>query len=168
MKALETFNKILAIGMLLTVVFLLLMLSGCKTQHKSNQVVKDSLSVQKTNEGSTKLDSSGSRSDKMNTKETVYYPQPIIVPGKDGNDRIIFVPQSEKVTGSEKNEDFNLSKDSHWKDKYDSLMFATLLSSKSGSTKVGFTTFEIIMMIAGGLIALKMFGPQITKIFKPL
>lgn len=164
MKALETFNKMLAIGMLLLFVALLMLLPGCKTQHKSSQSVKDSLSVQKINEGSTKVDSSGSRSDKMNTKETVYYPQPIIVPGKDGNDRIIFVPQSEKVTGSEKNEDFNLSKDSHWKDRYDSLMYATLLSSKSGSTKVGFSTFEIIMMIAGGIIVLKMFGPSIIKL----
>lgn len=167
-KTLETVRRILEILILLAIVTMLVVLPGCKTQHKSNQSTKDSVTVNRTNEGSSKIDSSGSKSDKTNTKETVYYPQPIIVPGKDGNDRIIFVPQSTKETGSEKNEDFNLSKDSQWKDRYDSLMYATLLASKSGSTKVGFTTFEIIMMIAGGLIALKMFGPQIIKIFKPL
>ena len=164
MRALETFNKILAIGMLLLFVGILMLLPGCKVVKHTKTATKDSAAVARLNEGSNKVDSSGSKSDKTNSKETVYYPQPIIVPGKDGADRIIFVPQSVKETGTEKTEDANISKSNQWKDKYDSLMYATLLSNKDSTVKAGPSFIEWILICAVGLIFLKSFAPTIIKL----
>src|SRR5574339_720218 len=90
------------------IIFLLVILficSSCKSIKGLKSNSRDSLSVQKLSEGATKTDSSGSKTDKTNTKETVYYPQPIYIQGKDGETKTVFVPQYIKETGTEKTEE---------------------------------------------------------------
>ena len=165
MRALETLNKILAIGMLLLFVGILMLLPGCKILKNQKLATKDSVSVNQSSQGSVRVDSSGSKSDKTNTKETVYYPQPIYIEGKNGGEpKIIFVPQTVRETGTEKTEQAQIVKDTSWHDAFNSLALLIANKESKSSTRIGFSTFEIIMMIAGGIIVLKMFGPSIIKL----
>jgi len=154
-----------AIGVLIVfAIFIIFLLTGCKTVRSLKKSTTDSTSVSKVNEGSSKTDSSGSKSDKTTTKETVYYPQPIYIEAKNGESKIVFVPHSVKETGTEKTEQFDYSRDEKIFSKLDSLIKAVTNVQSASSTKVGFSTFEIIMMIAGGIIVLKMFTPSIIKL----
>lgn len=140
--------------------------SGCKTIRNLKKSTNDSTSVVKTNEGTSKVDSSGSKSDKTSTKETVYYPQPIYIEGKNGEPKIIFVPQSVKETGTEKSEDFSVKKDESWREAFDSLSSKILTLSEDKKTKVG-TSF-LLWVIIGlvGFMLLKQFIPYKFSITK--
>jgi hypothetical protein len=144
-----------------SLLFICFICSGCKTLRNSKSNTKDSISVNNNKEGSVRVDSSGTKSDKTNTKETVYYPQPIYIEGKSGKSEIVFVPQYVKETGTEKTEQAQIIKDTTWKEAFNSLALLIANKESKSQTKVGFSTFEIIMMIAGGIIVLKMFTPSI-------
>jgi hypothetical protein len=153
-------------GMILIIIFLLFFLSSCKTISHLKKSTNDSVSVVKTNEGSSKVDSSGSKSDKTNTKETVYYPQPIIIKGDDGKPYPVFVPQSVKETGTEKTEQVQLVKDDSWRQSFDSLKVAILSLAQDKKTTVGPSLIEWILICAVGLMFIKSFAPSIIKLIK--
>ena len=139
--------------------FLLLMCSGCKVLKSTKSNVKDSLSVQKVNEGSVRVDSSGSKSDKTNTKETVYYPQPIYIQGKDGEIKIVSVPQYIKETGTEKTEDAKIVKDDSWRQALDSLSWQITNREMDKKVKVGPSFIEWCLIAGLALLLLKNFLP---------
>ncbi len=157
----KDFGVAISIILVVAAIIIICTFSGCKTLHSSKSNTKDSISTNKANEGSVRVDSSGSKSDKTNTKETVYYPQPIYIQGKDGETKVFYVPQKVTETGTEKTEQAQIIKDTSWKEAFNSL--AVLIANKEAKsqTKVGFSTFEIIMLIVGGIVVLKMFTPSI-------
>ena len=137
------------------IVILCLLCSSCKVLKSTKSNVKDSLSVQKVNEGSVRVDSSGSKSDR--TKETVFYPQPIYIEGKNGESKIIFVPQSVRET--EKVEDAKIIKDDSWRQALDSLSSKFTKSELDKKTKVGPSFIEWILIGGLALLLLKNFLP---------
>lgn len=156
-KFFDLFKGVLgAIGMLL--LFLLpFICSSCKLSREVSKSGKDSIVVSKTNEGNSRIDSSGTKSDKTNTKETVYYPQPIYIQGKDGETKTVFVPQYIREIGTEKTEQSQIIKDTSWKDAFNSL--AVLISSKeSQTTAKAFDFWQILALGILGLIVLYFIG----------
>lgn len=153
-----------AIISVLFVVFII-SFSSCKLLSKVNKSSNDSASVKKETETSAKVDTSKSKTESSNTKETVYYPQPIIVPGKDGETKVIFVPQSTKETGSQTQENINYKFEDLRKEVLDSLRVAN--ASKESKTKAG-TDWLTIAIVAGiGLLLFKNFiAPYISLIKK--
>ncbi len=117
--------------------------SGCtlfqKTQKTKEEIKSDSTSVKKVTETSSKVDTSKTSS--TNTKETVYYPQPIIVPGKNGETKVVFVPQTIRETGTEEKQNFNY--EDYRKDLIDSMRIANLelALSKQSETKTSILGF---------------------------
>ena len=151
---------------LIVIIIFCVCCTGCKILKNQKVNTKDSVSTSKTNEGNSRIDSSGTKTDKTNTKETVYYPQPIYIQGKDGETRTVFVPQYVKESGTEKIEQAQIIKDTSWKEAFNSL--AVLIANKETQTKtkIGFSTFEIIVIIIGGLMFLKMFGMPLISLIK--
>ena len=137
------------------IVILCLLCSSCKVLKSTKSTVKDSLSVQKVNEGSVRVDSSGSKSDR--TKETVFYPQPIYIEGKNGESKIIFVPQSVRET--EKVEDAKIIKDDSWRQALDSLSWQITNREMDKKVKVGPSFIEWILIGGLALLLLKNFLP---------
>lgn len=119
----------------LGIVLLMLACSSCdffrRVQRTETQVKNDSTNVKKETETSSKIDTS--KTTTATTKETVYYPQPIIVPGKDGETKVIFVPQSTKETGKQETQNFNY--DQWFKEKTDSMTIANLQLELSKKTE---------------------------------
>ena len=144
-------------------IFIIFFLTGCKTVSHLKKSTNDSTSVKTLNEGSVKIDSSGSKSDKTNTKETVYYPQPIYIQGKDGETKVVFVPQTVKESGTEKTEESKVNKEEAWREAFDSLSSKILLLSQDKKTKVGLSFIEWILIGAVGLMFLKSFSPPAIK-----
>ena len=154
-------------------VVLCLILSSCdffrRVQRTETEVKSDSANVKKVTETSSKIDTS--KTSTVTTKETVYYPQPIIVPGKNGETKVVFVPQSTKETGSEERQNFNY--EDYRKDLIDSMRIANLelALSKKTETKAALLPFGfwlgigIVGLVAIGLMimVLKM-KSQITSL----
>ena len=140
---------------ILSLPFLLVMCGGCKVLKSTKSNVKDSTSVNKVNEGSVRVDSSGSKSDR--TKETVFYPQPIYIEGKNGESKIIFVPQSVRET--EKVEDAKIIKDDSWRQALDSLSWQITNREMDKKVKVGPSFIEWILIGGLALLLLKNFLP---------
>ena len=158
---------------ILSLPFLLIMCSGCeffrKMSKSETEVRGDSVNVKKATEVSSSVDTSKSKI--ASTKETVYYPQPIIVPGKDGETKIVFVPQTVKETGTEEKQNYNF--ENYRKDFLDSMRMAKLeaeLNKKSeteGSILgiglwIGIAIVGVVLI--GLLIALVHFKNQIVNI----
>ena len=137
------------------ILFICFACSSCKVLKSTKSSVKDSLSVQKVNEGSARVDSSGSKSDK--TKEMVYYPQPIIIPGKDGETKVVFVPQVVRETS--KDEDAKIVKDDSWRQALDSLSAKFTNRELDKKVKVGPSFIEWILIAGLALLLLKNFLP---------
>ncbi len=118
-------------------VIILVSLSSCEFFRKLDKSAvvnkNDSTNVKKETEVSSSVDTSKTKT--ASTKETVYYPQPIIVPGKDGETKIVFVPQTVKETGTEEKQNFNF--DNYRRDLLDSMRIAQLESqlNKQSETK---------------------------------
>lgn len=153
-------------GLIILAIFIIFFLTGCKTSSQLKKATNDSTSVKKETNSQVKLDSSGSKSDKTSTKETVYYPQPIYIEGKNGETKVVFVPQVVKETGTEKTEEVQVSKDESWREAFDSLSSKILNLSQDKKTKVGPSFIEWILIIAVGLIFLKQFIPYKFSITK--
>ena len=160
------FAGILFAALVLAAILITWLLAGCKTVSHTKKSTNDSTSVVKTNEGTSKVDSSGSKSDKTNTKETVYYPQPIYIQGKEGKTEVVFVPQSVKETGTEKTEQVQVVKDESWREAFDSLSSKILTLSQDKKVKVGPSLIEWILIIGIGLVLLKQFIPYNFSITK--
>lgn len=146
-----------ALGFGLMMVFICFVCSSCKLFREVNKSSKDSTSVNNSKEGSIKFDSSGSKSDITSTKETIYYPQPIIVPGKDGESKIIIVPQSVRETGTEKTEQAHIITDTSWKDAIREMSVAIANKQTETSAKTDWLT--IALLIGIGLLVLKSYLP---------
>lgn len=162
----KTVAQIIALAII--IVLILLILSSCKILTGKKTISDSSADVSKTKEGVTKTDSTGIKSDKTSTKETIYYPQPIYIQGKDGEPKVIFVPQSTKETGTEKTESVQLVKDESWREAFDSLMTAITKTKTNTDMRVGPDTFQIIILCALGLVIFRMFGPYLIKILLPI
>lgn len=157
----------------LVIVGLCLLLSSCdffrRVQRTETETKNDSTNVKKVTETSSKIDTS--KTSTVTTKETVYYPQPIIVPGKNGETKVVFVPQSTRETGSEEKQNFNY--EDYRKDLLDSMRIANLelALSKQTETKAALLPFGfwlgigIVGLVAIGLMVmiLKM-KSQITSL----
>lgn len=154
---------VLELGGALCVLLLLALFccSSCKVFRESKQSSKDSTVIHKESEGSFKSDSSGSKTE--NTKETVYYPQPIYIEGKDGETKVVFVPQTVKESG--KTEQAQIIKDTSWKDAFNSL--AVLIANKETEKKVKVATSPLLWVLIGvvALLLIKNFLPfKISRI----
>ena len=148
----------------LLVVCLCLVFSSCslfnKSQKTKETVKTDSTSVKKTTEVSSKVDTSKTSS--TNTKETVYYPQPIIVQGKNGESKVYYVPQSVKETGTEQKQNFNY--EDYRKDLIDSMRIANLelQLSKQSETKTSILGFGFWLGVA--LVGIVLIGLMVMML----
>jgi len=117
-----------------------------KSQKQVTRAASDSTNTHKETEVSKKVDTS--KTTTVNTKETVYYPQPIIVPGKNGETKVVFVPQSTKETGSEERQNFNY--EDYRKDLIDSMRIANLelQLTKQSETKTSILGFGFWLGVA--------------------
>jgi uncharacterized membrane protein len=147
--------------------------SGCEFMRKLDKSAttdrNDSTNVKKQTEVSSSVDTSKTKT--ASTKETVYYPQPIIVPGKDGETKIVFVPQTVKETGTEEKQNFNY--ENYMKNVLDSMTIAQLKSelNKKSETEgsvlgmgfwIGIAIVGVVLI--GLLLALVHFKNQIVNI----
>lgn len=141
-------NEFIRLSIALIFVWLL---SSCHVikSLKSTENKKDSVS--QTSQGSVRVDSNGTKSDKTYTKETFY------LPGKDtiinniiqaGKPQIVYI----KETGQEKTEQAQIIRDTSWKDAFNSL--AVLIANKEteSKTRVGLGFWEIFAIAIVGLI----------------
>lgn len=133
--------------------------SGCKVLKEVKSSSKDSTSVSKINEGSARVDSSGSKTDKVYNKETIYYPQPIYVQGKDGETKVVVVPQSVRESGQDKTETAHIITDTSWKDAFNSLTVLIANKEVDKKVKVGPSFLEWILIAGIGLLLIKNFLP---------
>jgi len=155
------------------IVFISVVTSGCeffrKLDKQTTTAKSDSNNVKREVVVASSVDTSKSKS--ASTKETVYYPQPIIVPGKDGETKIVFVPQTVKETGTEEKQNFNF--DNYRRDLLDSIAIAQLREelNKKSETKgsllgIGFWIGIAILgvVLIGLLFALVHFKSQLINI----
>jgi hypothetical protein len=156
-----------------TLLFICFICSGCEFFRKLDKSAttnkNDSTNVKKETETSSSIDTSKSKS--ASTKETVYYPQPIIVPGKDGETKIVFVPQTVRETGTEEKQNFNY--ESYIKAKLDSMTIAQLQSQldKKSETKgsvlgigfwIGIAIVGVVLLAI--ILVLAKFANQLTSV----
>lgn len=146
-----------SLAVAVSLVVIIFSCSSCKFLSKVSKSTKDSTSVNNIKEGSARFDSSGSKSDVTNIKETVYYPQPIIVPGKDGETKVIFVPQTVKETDNEKKEQAHVTSDTSWREAIREITIALSNKDKTSSAKTDWLTIAILIGI--GLLVLKSYLP---------
>jgi hypothetical protein len=159
--ALKEFWLDVGIATLFVIAIFLVMFffSGCKVLKNQKISTKDSTSVNNSKEGSIKSDSSGSKADRTSTKETVYYPQPIYIEGKNGEAKIIFVPQSVKESGTEKLEQAQIIRDTSWKEAIREMTVALSNKELEKKTKVGPSFIEWILIAGIALLYVKDFLP---------
>jgi hypothetical protein len=138
-------------------VIVCLLLSSCsffnKSQKTTSEIKNDSTKVKKETETSSKIDTS--KTTTATTKETVYYPQPIYIQGKDGETKVIFAPKSTTETGKQEVQNFNY--EDYRKDIVDSMRIANLelALSKKSETKgsllgigfwIGISLFGLVLI----------------------
>ena len=144
-----------------------------KLDKSKTEVRGDSTNVKKEAEGLNKVDTSKSKTETASTKETVYYPQPIIIKGDDGKSYPVFVPQIVKETGSSKEEKQNFNYDQWFKEKTDSITIAQLRLEldKKSETKgsvlgmgfwIGVSILGVVLL--GIVIVLAKFANQIKNV----
>ena len=154
-------------------VVILISLSSCEFFRKLDKQTttnkNDSTNVKKETVTASSVDTSKSKS--ASTKETVYYPQPIIVPGKDGETKIVFVPQTVKETGTEEKQNFNY--ENYMKNFVDSMTIAQLKAelNKKSETKgsllgigfwIGVSILGIVLLAI--IIVLAKFSSKLTSV----
>ena len=149
-----------AVGaVIILAIFVIFFLTGCKTVRNTKKSTSDSTSVSSVKEVTAKSDSSGSKTE--NTKETVYYPQPIYIQGKDGENKIVFVPQSVKETG--KTEQAQVIVDNSWREAFDSLNKSILTLSNDRKTSV-LNIWQIIAIGAIVILIIKFLPFKISRL----
>jgi hypothetical protein len=162
----ELFSGVIAAIVILLILILVLICTGCKTLRNTKSSSRDSTSVNNVSEGKVRVDSSGTRSDKTSTKETVYYPQPIYVQGKDGETKVIFVPQTTKETGTEKTEQVQVIKDTSWREAFNSVLVAIANKDEKKTVKAGPSIIEWILIAGLGLFIINRFIPYEKLLIK--
>lgn len=114
-------------------------LTSCKLLSKVERSSKtnstDTTSVKKEISQGSSADTSKTKKNETNEKTTVYYPQPIIVPGKDGETKVVFVPQTVRETGTKSEQTDNYKFDEWMRRKEDSLRIASLQEQLSKNTE---------------------------------
>jgi hypothetical protein len=159
----ETVIAVLAV--ILIFLYAMLVFPSCKLLSKVNKASTDSVQVVKGSEVLSKVDTSKNKTETASTKETIYYPQPIYIQGKDGETKVIFAPQSTKESGTTKTEDNTAKFEQMKKDFSDSL--SVLKNSKKSETKAGTDWLQIAILSALGLLVFKHFiAPYISLIKK--
>jgi hypothetical protein len=139
--------------------------TGCKVLSVKKKETSDSTSVKKETNELSKVDTSKTKSASTNTKETVYYPQPIIVPGKDGETKIVFVPQTVKESGSSSQETNTYDFEKRLNEKIDSVNASKDVKNTDTNAKVGPSFIEWCLIAGLALLLLKNFLPfKITRI----
>jgi len=155
-KFFRDFRNVLLIA--LGIVIVMFACSSCSVfgefGKKRTSVSNDSTNFKKETEKLSKVDTSKSKNE--TTKETVYYPQPIIVPGKDGETKVIFVPQSTKETGKEETQNFNY--DQWFKEKTDSMTIAQLQLELSKKSEIKAELLPLGFWLGLGFVGLVLIG----------
>lgn len=142
---------------------ILVLFSSCKLFTKSQGSKDDSSHVISNKEQTLSGDTSKRKSEATNTKETVYYPQPIYIQGKDGESKVVFVPQTVKETLSNKEESQNGNYQQVTKDFMDS-MRAFMQTRSSQTTVKAFDFWQIFALGIVGLVVLVILYVIIKKI----
>lgn len=140
---------------------LFLTCNGCKIVRNLKQSSRDSTVVNTSGEGNVRKDSSGSKTDKIYTKETIYY-QPI----KDTNSFTINTPAPIIriiESGREQTEQAQIIVDTSWKAAFNSLAVTMANKETKSTTKVGPSLIEWILIAGLGLLLLKNFLPFTIK-----
>lgn len=146
-------------ALLLLSILVIILCSSCKLFKQVEKSNSDSTKVEKQDEVNSKVDTSKTKNESTATKETVYYPQPIYIQGKDGETKVVFVPQSTKETEVSKSENQNAVFE-EWKRHYeDSTQNAQSNLSKDVKVKAGPSFIEWLLIIAIGLLFIKIFLP---------
>lgn len=173
----EIFSRFLAV---IGIILIILILASCKLFHESEKrsdikkVSSDTTSISKSQTSKDNIDTSRNKTEKINTKETVYYPQPIIVKGDDGKSQVVFVPQSVKETSNEKTEQWIYQMQRFLENKFDSLSknqnSETSKTEKETKTKAGIDWIQIGIIVLIALFVIEKFPNIYTKfinILKP-
>ena len=163
----NSFFKVLfnAFIIALFIVLLLMILSSCKlvggSQKQKSEVSGDTTSVKKQTESLTKGDTSKSKTETIHTKETIYQPQPIYIQGKDGETKVIFVPQSTKETGSNKSETLTYTFEDYRKDFLDSVRMANLEIALSKKSEIKVDILPLGFWFGLALVGLVLIGVMV-------
>ena len=155
------FTFIGALVIACVIVFLFVTLTGCKllskVEKQKSEVKTDSTNVKKVTETSSKVDTS--KTVTASSKETIYYPQPIIVPGKNGETKVVFVPQSTKETGTEERQNFNY--EDYRKDLIDSMRIANLELQLTKQSEIKTSVLGFGFWLGVALVGLVLIGLMI-------
>jgi len=137
-------------------------LTGCNVfralKKEESEVKSDSVSVKKQTETLSKVDTTKTKTETIHTKETIYQPQPIYIQGKDGETKVIFVPQSTKETGSNKEEKQNFSFENYRKDFMDSVKIAEMEKQLAKQSETKGSILGMGFWIGVSLVGLVLIG----------
>jgi len=151
-------GALIIIGLL----FWLILFSGCKVfqdlKKEKSHIGSDSVNVKKESESLSKVDTSKSKSESAHNKETVYYPQPIYIEGKDGETKVVFVPQTVRESGTNKEETQNFNFENYRKDIIDSMRIAQLEFQLSKRVETKVDVLGIGFWIGVSLVGLVLIG----------
>lgn len=121
------------------------LLASCSTfKHERSNINKSDTTIHNS-QGSSRIDSNGTKTDKVYTKETYY------LPGKDtiinniiqsGKPQVIYIKES----GQEKTEQVQVIRDTSWMDAFRQL--STLVASKETEKKTSFLSPGTIIAFA--------------------
>ena len=161
----KAFNKILIRCAIVAIIIIgiIVFLSGCTLFKTSKSVASDTTSVKKEVQLSSKVDTSKSKSESAYIKETFIYPPRDTTINNfynTTNPPAVYIRES----GSKKEETNTAIFDNFRKEFLDSLAASKRTVATESKTKFGFSTFEIIILCAVGLIFLKQFGGPILNI----
>ena len=137
-------------------------LTGCNVfralKKEESEARADSVNVKKQTEVSSKVDTTKTKTETIHTKETIYQPQPIYIQGKDGETKVIFVPQSTKETGSNKEEKQNFSFEDYRKDFMDSVKIAEMEKQLAKQSETKGSLLGMGFWIGVSLVGLVLIG----------
>lgn len=144
-------------------------LSSCKlfreVSKSDKQVSSDSTHVTSNLIDKSSIDTSKTKRNETSTKETVYYPQPIYIQGKDGETKTIFVPQSIKETGSKSEEINNAIFENYKQHIQDSLRISELERQQIKQTETKGSVLSLGELIGLALIGLVIIGMAVMVIY---
>lgn len=150
-------------------VLCIIALSSCKlfreVSKNEKQVSGDSTHVTSNLIDKNSVDTSKTKRNETSTKETVYYPQPIYIQGKDGETKTVFVPQSVKETGSKSEEINNAIFENYKQHIEDSLRISELERQQTKQTEIKGSILSFGESLGLVLIGLVIIGMVIMVIY---
>lgn len=156
-------------SLIILIIPFVFLIQSCKVVRSLKQSSKDSVSIHQDKTGSSHTDSSGTKTDKTYTKETIYY-QPI----KDTTTNHFQITTPAPIvriieTGHEQTQAVQIIKDTSWKDAFNSLAILIANKEKDSSTSV-LSFWQLIGIAFLGIVFIGMvlviihFKNQITSI----